>query len=259
MLPLIDTAIGFVAIMLTLSMLVKSVTSLIKNYVDYYTENLRTEVDSFLQGATNKGLKDLVEDQLLRKGMNWKVIGEEFLTAKNMKNVLTRIGVKLDEEEIEQRVQLHLANLRYAFEQRMKNLALAVGLGLCLLLDVNAFTIWKTLYADQQVRDTFASEYSQKAMKLAGEPTAAKPAADKKELEDRAKKLREEVGTFMADVSFGVGRIWREPAEEMTSPAVLYEFLGALLTGLFVSIGAPYWHDLLRALANLRKRPAAPG
>ena len=31
-----------------------------------------------------------------------------------------------------------------------------------------------------------------------------------------------------------------------------YEFLGSLLTGILLSIGAPYWHDLLRALGNLR-------
>lgn len=32
-----------------------------------------------------------------------------------------------------------------------------------------------------------------------------------------------------------------------------YEFFGSLLTGILASIGAPYWHDLLRAVAQFRK------
>jgi hypothetical protein len=33
---------------------------------------------------------------------------------------------------------------------------------------------------------------------------------------------------------------------------LIYEFFGSLLTGIIVSIGAPYWHDFLQALVALR-------
>jgi hypothetical protein len=59
--------------------------------------------------------------------------------------------------------------------------------------------------------------------------------------------------TFLADVNFGVGRVWRQGNPPMGGGAFLYEFFGSLMTGILVSVGAPYWHDLLRTLSNLRK------
>ena len=61
--------------------------------------------------------------------------------------------------------------------------------------------------------------------------------------------------TFFADVNFGVGRVWRQNNPVIGGGAFVYEFLGSLLTGLLVSVGAPYWHDLLRTLSNLRNPP----
>lgn len=64
--------------------------------------------------------------------------------------------------------------------------------------------------------------------------------------------MKDSVGGFLSDVSLGVGRVWRETPSDLAPWGFFYEFLGSLLTGILVSIGAPYWHDLLRALANLR-------
>ena len=74
----------------------------------------------------------------------------------------------------------------------------------------------------------------------------------------KSEDFRAEKQQFLADVNFGVGRIWREDlASEKASRSFLYEFFGSLLTGILVSIGAPYWNDLLRALSGLRATKAA--
>src|SRR5260370_29887499 len=65
------------------------------------------------------------------------------------------------------RLKIHMANVKYTFQMRMKNLAMAAGVGLCLLCNINAFTIWKSLYTDQQLRATFSGSYADKATKLA--------------------------------------------------------------------------------------------
>ncbi len=54
MIQLLDTALGFVAIMAMLSLLVKCLTSLIKSYVDYYSGQLHAEVDSLVQGMLGR-------------------------------------------------------------------------------------------------------------------------------------------------------------------------------------------------------------
>ena len=195
---------------------------------------------------------------------------------------------------------------------RMKNLALAVGLGLCLLCNINALTIWNSLYTDQQLRATFATSYAQKASDLANEaaksdssatsttpddakagaatpsakqsgpltppsdpkanpgvpPSGQKPdsqssEASKKGADDQLQSFKKNMQSFLTDVQFGVGRIWRTKSADgkptpVTPEVFFYEFFGSLLTGILVSIGAPYWHDLLQALSNLRTfAPAA--
>jgi len=164
--------------------------------------------------------------------------------------------------DLDTRLKIHVANVKYAFELRMKNLALAVGLGLCLFGNINAFTIWKSLYTDQQLRATFSTAYADKATTLAnaqatqGTDPAKKPTQD--ELDSQIKSLHTNMRGFLTDVSFGVGRVWRANGqneagnEKKSAEFFLYEFLGSLLTGIMVSIGAPYWHDILQALSSLR-------
>ncbi len=257
MIQLLDTALGFVAIMAMLSLLVKCLTSLIKSYVDYYSGNLYAEVDSLVQGMLGQGLGALAATHPWLNDINWKSLGEEYLTVDKMKVFLQQLEPAwVDMGDLQSRVDLHVANLRYGFERRMKNLALAAGLVVCLLCNVNSVTIWKTLYTDQQLRTTFAKDYSEKALKLAEDAaTTASPtkATSNEDIGKQSRALRGNMETFFADVNFGVGRVWRQGNPPMGGGAFLYEIFGSLMTGILVSVGAPYWHDLLRTLSNLRK------
>src|SRR5712692_895303 len=131
MLPLLETAIGFAAIMLVLSFLVKSLTSLVKNLVDYYSDNMAHEVNRLVQGTLGVTWNWLATDPQVQqrhpwiRDFNWQRLGEEYLTTANLTWVLTKLGasqVALD--NLEGRLAVHRANLKYMFEQRMKNLAL---------------------------------------------------------------------------------------------------------------------------------------
>lgn len=80
MIQLLDTALGFVAIMAMLSLLVKCRTSLIKSYVDYYSGHLHAEVDSLAQGMFGQSLGALAAKNTWLNDINWKSLGEEYLT-----------------------------------------------------------------------------------------------------------------------------------------------------------------------------------
>jgi hypothetical protein len=172
MIPLLDTVIGFAAVMLMLSLLVKSLTSLLKNQVDFYSQNLQHEVDRLVKGTLGFGWKQAVadlkatgEDTSWLEDINWERLGQEFLTKGHMEWLLGKLGASAaDLVGLEGRLAVHVANLKYAFETRIKNLALAVGLALCLGLNINGLTIWQTLYSDQQLRTTFATTYAKSAL-----------------------------------------------------------------------------------------------
>ena len=363
MLSLIETITGFAAIMLMLSLLVKTLTSVFKNYLDYYSDNLEHEVKRLVLETTGKTWNFIRDSndtpgpvRNIMKEIHWDRLGDEFLNPEYLTWFLQQLDKNAVVSDLGARLKIHVANVKYTFEMRMKNLALAAGLGLCLLCNINAFTIWKSLYSDQQLRATFADKYADKATTLAEEQARAAPHADatkpaeaakpadpgkpaeqpnpkpnKDQLDAQLKDFRQNMQGFLTDVSFGVGRIWREEClrlkeedrracwkglreqtakmrleargvrnsermaevekiqdadakkrerqkaidawnaeekadseaaalklaqekkETQSSPEILvYEFFGSLLTGIIVSIGAPYWHDILQALSSLR-------
>ncbi len=265
MLSLIETLTGFAAIMLMLSLLVKTLTSVIKNQWDYYSDNLRHEVQRLAFEVTGKAWNTLLQNAPeWAKNISWERLGDEFLTPAYMSWFLKQLDQNARVFDLESRLKIHVANVKYTFEMRMKNLALAVGLALCLLGNINAFTIWKSLYTDQQLRATFSTSYAEKAAALANAQATQGTEPNKKptqeELDAQIKSLRKNMQGFLTDVSFGVGRIWQASSQstktDQTQQApfniFVYEFFGSLLTGILVSIGAPYWHDILQALAALR-------
>ena len=269
MFPLLETAIGFLAVMLTLSLLVKSLTSLLKEHFDFYSDNVRYEVNCFFRDAVGRTLDDLRQDPAevqrapFLANIDWHRVGDEFFNRQNVAWMLTRLGAPpADLQLLEGRLTYHLGRVRYAFDTRMKTLSLAAGLALCLALDINAVRIWHTLYTNSQLRTFFESEYATQALMAAGNQSAPQPAAPNAPTAADLATAREAFGRsvtqFVSDVSFGVGRIWQRPGTGArpadavdTWPKFLMEFLGALCTGLLVSVGAPYWHDLLKNLSGL--------
>jgi hypothetical protein len=82
--------------------------------------------------------------------------------------------------------------------------------------------------------------------------------AARADLEKQRKEFQKALGEFQQNTSFGMGAIWRAAAEGPIGWRLLwFEFIGSLLTGILVSIGAPYWHNLLRALLGVRGKSAS--
>lgn len=254
--------------------------------MELYSDNLKHEVQRLALETTGKTWDALVRNPQapawVRK-IHWERLGEEFLTPAYMSWFLKQLDQNAWVFDLENRLKIHVASIKYTFEMRMKNLALAVGLGLCLLGNINAFTIWKSLYSDEQLRATFSGPYAEKATQLAEadakqekpkketssadagkgsdgtQPLAQTTAGsgngpDSTQAGGQIKSFQTSMRGFLTDVSFGVGKIWHPSKEDTRSPfgIFMYEFFGSLLTGILVSIGAPYWHDILQALSSLR-------
>ena len=264
MFALIETIIGFCVIMLLLSLLVKSLTSVVKSHFDYYSRNLQTEVERLLRGTIGGEWNTWAKKISGFQDIQWRRLGEEYLTKENMEWLLIKLGAKREAlKNLEARLEVHKANVRYAFEKRTKNISLALGMALCLFLNINAFSIWNTLYNDQQIRAKLSSQnYAEAAMKMAEqynkeikqlESNQSNIDAEKhkEELTKKREELFEQFYHFKKEVDFGIGNIWKKPLDKW--PTFLFEFFGSLLTGILVSIGAPYWHDLLRALSSFRQ------
>jgi len=299
MVPLIETTIGFVAIMMVLSFLVKSLTTLISDHFDFYCDNFQYEVSRLIRNTTGRTWEWWASDPATVKRLpwladvKWERLGDEFFSEANIRWVVSQLSrVQPDQVDVKGLVQVHLGKVKYAYQQRLKNLSIAAGLGLCLLLDINGLTIWRTLYQNNQLRTAFASDYATEALTSGddaddGSDGASVPAthrarallraggtAPRTDVQDRSpepddqprsqaeENLRNartaftaQLSAFMSDVSFGIGKAWRESGSQRPQGVRNWaiEFIGAFLTGILVSVGAPYWHDLLESLTSLRK------
>src|SRR5260370_2567231 len=87
MLSLIETLTGFAAIMLMLSLLVKTLTSVIKNQLDYYSDNLEHEVKRLVLQTTGKTWDAILANSAtppqvkgIAMDIHWERLDEEFLT-----------------------------------------------------------------------------------------------------------------------------------------------------------------------------------
>jgi hypothetical protein len=298
MVPLVETTVGFVAIMLVLSFLVKSLTTLISDHFDFYCDNFQYEVSRLIRNATGRTWEQWASEPATVSRLpwvadiKWERLGDEFFSEDNVRWVVSQLrGVSPDQVDVKGLVAVHLGKVKYAYQQRLKNLSIAAGLGLCLLLDINGLTIWRTLYQNNQLRTAFSSNYATEALTFGDDlddgsdappvPArrarallrAAAPAArgyvqdGSQEPDDRPRSEADEnlqkartaftaqLSAFMSDVSFGIGKAWRESGSQRPQGVRGWavEFIGAFLTGIFVSVGAPYWHDLLEGLTSLRK------
>src|SRR5260370_31003558 len=213
MLTVSETLTGFSAIILMLSLLVKTRTSVIKNQWDESIRNRNHEVQRVAVETTGKTLEKLIHSRTAPdwvEKIHWERLGDEFLTPAYMSWFLQQLDQNAKVFDLDSRLKIHIANVKYTFEMRMKNLALAVGLGLCMLCNINALTIWKSLYTDQQLRATFANSYADKATALAQtQANATTPNAGQQATEEHVKRLQSSLRGFLTEQRFGVVRIWR--------------------------------------------------
>lgn len=268
MLALIDTVIGFAALMLVLSMLIKAATSMIKNLGSYAEEALKHEMGLLLESPKVTEILGSKLDLNLTQ-VNFGGLGKRYLTLENLEGLAGKdLAGKVKDKAAEMKsvVDAHRRKLDLLLEKRNKNLSLVVGVIICLALNINAFAVWQGLYSNQQLRMRFSSpEYVDQVLTKSADLKKEIAKLDKAESQDDKEKraayiktrgiIEKQLDTVAADVDFGLGAVWRGEAESWRG--LLFQFFGSLLTGILASIGAPYLHDMLRTISALRRRSEA--
>src|SRR4051794_20996809 len=130
MVPLVETAVGFAAIMLVLSFLVKSLTTLISDHFDFYCDNFQYEVSRLIRNATGRTWEQWAADRATVSRLpwladiKWERLGDEFFSEDHIRWVVSQLrGVRPDQVDVKGLVQVHLGKVKYAYQQRLKNLS----------------------------------------------------------------------------------------------------------------------------------------
>ena len=160
--------------------------------------------------------------------------------------------------------------VRYA-----KVLSLIVGLLLAVALNVDTLTLGRAIWNDHHLQNAAVSlgqTYAGKSLPTLLPPDAAQstgagspspsgttvPAPDPTAIEKQLAEDANQVAAFTDNLrEFPIG--WPAPgAEKANLPYWLLKGLGWLITALALSLGAPFWFDLLQRLMSLRAAGSKP-
>jgi len=152
--------------------------------------------------------------------------------------------------------------------KRWKQLwSFGIGLALAVLFNVDTVGVTARLYQDKDLRDSVAATATELVRKASPELlarcqrldlAALKADAECTPLGDVVQALARRDGTF-GQVPIG----WRSWSQVVEASGAQWLLRGAgwLLTALAVSVGAPFWFDLLNRFVNLRagqRKPEGP-
>ncbi|MEN0006723.1 MAG: hypothetical protein AAF798_21395 [Bacteroidota bacterium] len=143
------------------------------------------------------------------------------------------------------------------FKRYTQKILLLVGLFIAVLFNADTLTIYDRLESNpvllQQVVD-MAQSY------VADDSNAPIPLDQNKDFEQAYAELGELLNNELSLVHSPLGLGWEQVNfEEMNFWDWLYKVVGWLTTALAISMGAPFWFDLLKKIVNLRGSGSVSG
>src|SRR5260370_29341300 len=108
---------GLWAIMVVASLVVKSLRSVIKNQGDYYSDNLKHEVQRLALETTGKTWEKLIHSRTApdwAEEIHWERLGDELLTPAYMSWVLQQFDQNAKVFDLDSRLKIHIANVKYS-------------------------------------------------------------------------------------------------------------------------------------------------
>jgi hypothetical protein len=147
-----------------------------------------------------------------------------------------------------------LTMMSESYKRNLQIISFGAGLTIAVILNINTITLTQHLYLDKEARDamtTLAIQINEQTTKQSFEECISSP---EKILSDIAcapfkglVEVIQERNTTLGEMPIG----WPEGSLTLF-PSSPIDWLGWLLTALAVSLGAPFWFDLLNKIVSIR-------
>jgi len=199
-------------------------------------------IDTLL--SIEKGSKEFADIEESIKKIDDAQIREILLKALN--GVRTQAGkwedwLEKTRESVEQWFDHSMDKLSLWYKKESRKIIFVVGILVTLVLNLDTFMIVKSLYQNEALRSSVVAA-AEKA-----DPASFKP--------ENIGKTRHELEQLGFPLGWNLGKSQNEdprgyPVGEI---AIIYKIIGLLLTLMAISLGAPFWFDILRKLMSYRK------
>jgi len=134
-----------------------------------------------------------------------------------------------------------------SYKRWLKWISLSVGIALALALNADSFAIGTALWKDETLRAQIVNTAAE--ITKADSPSSIQCADEK----DLGKKLGCQLNLLRP---FPIG--WNQKSYPEKTEEWLAKIFGCLMTGLALSLGAPFWFDVLQKFMNVRGAGVKP-
>jgi len=294
---IIDVAIGVIVVYLFLSLICSVITEWISKRLETRAKNLEEGIRSLLSDPEGKGYSVKFFNHPLIKGLTQNGKKASYipssLFAVALMDVITpsdptkgsrtigdlRKSASILPKELRETVSSLLddaeGNLKKArenfekwfdegmdrvsgwYKRESKKIIFACALAVALVLNADTISITKTLFQDPVMRAGLVATAQEIATQ---QPTNNNPEEAQKKINlisDQMKGLQFPIGWTQKSLDM-LG--WTKKSFDIwnTLWQTLIKAVGLFLTGLAVSLGAPFWFDILNKIINLRSAGAKP-
>lgn len=203
---------------------------------------------------------------IIMKGDSYEKLKERIaeLPDEDLRNVLNQLlrqanyNLDLFKVEIEKWYNNVMDRASGWYKRRTQQILLFMGLGIAVLFNADTFSIYERLSSDP--------ENLRQVVALAENYVAANPETDfsmredvefQAALDDLKLVLANEIQSIRSPLGLGWSN-FREQAAGYDVMDWLTKVLGFFVTAVAISLGAPFWFDLLRKLVNIRSAGNKP-
>jgi len=162
-------------------------------------------------------------------------------------------GTNVTLEELQQRIAAWfdevMVQATESYKRTMGNVALVVAIGLAVALNADTLMLIQTLWREPALRATLVAEAEQ----------ATRRERTPDDLREQLAVTREELSHF--PIGWPTQDFAKDPRglpDTNFYSALLLKLLGIAMTVVAMTLGAPFWFDLLRLILNLRSGTAPP-
>ncbi len=293
---MLQVVVGLVFVLLLLSLLATTVMELLASFMSLRGKNLEKALRNMLSftDADEKLLAAFKENSLYKQlgskyGKNRRspsYISDESFQSILMDVILRGEGVEKLEAKIDELPDEDLKNVLKQFLREADNnvdafkgkvkgwyndvmdrasgwykrytqkILVGVGFLIAVIFNADTLAIYERLESDPETLQqvvALAEDFAASESALQGTP-AADP-----DFESSLGHLKELVGDQIESVRSPLGLGWKNVVwEEVTWYDAVTKALGWIVTALAISLGAPFWFDLLRKLVNIRTSGRKP-
>lgn len=275
---MLNVIVGLVLIFLLYSLFATTILELLASFLSFRGRNLEKTLRNMLDPGNSELFQDFKNNPMYKQ-LAGNFVGKNsppsYLTSEKFRSILFQVigrnqpeekvdewigkmpegplkevlaqlmaDARQDKEEFKQKVELWFNDVMDRasgwYKRNMQRILILVGLGIALAFNVDSLEIYGKLSRDPDTASQLVLE-ANKIVDAGQAPTSLK--------DEAVSVLAEHLEVLKSPMGIGWENV---PVAELSASDWLKKVFGWIVTAMAISLGAPFWFDLLKKMVNIR-------